>query len=221
MSNSELRFVDNYKTPVDWSVNNLSHAKRTSIKQGLHTPVMFEKCYSTDKFDVEFASKLQTNPLVAPLMGDFTLRFATFKSDLSNYYGWLDNNERVDSSKWLNRRRHYLSGYIFGINSPGSDSPDNYRSILPVYFASPSYPGGDLSVNGEVYKRMCVQPGSLLDFLGITPGFIVPKVGTLQQWADVDFVSSLPAPANLVADKLLVYLDVVRNYMVNNQARSK
>lgn len=215
---SNLRFVDNYKTPVDWSVNNLSLAKRSSIKQGVHIPIMFEKCYSTDSFDVEFASKLQSNPLVAPLMGDFVLRFSTFKSDLSNYYGWLDNNERVDADKWLNRRRHFLSGFI--TNDFRGDSGDilGISSILPIYPGTQDWDGlSSLDVDAEIYKKICVRPGSVLDFIGVPPGYICPLPAYDLQWSDDSFTYSLSAPNVIVADRLLVYLDVIRNYMVNNQ----
>lgn len=215
---SQLRFVDNYKTPVDWSVNNLSMDKRSSIKQGVHIPIAFEKCYSTDNFDVEFASKLQSNPLVAPLMGEFILRFSTFKSDLSNYYGWLDNNERVDAQKWLNRRRHYLSGFIIDNLTSGPGDWINLHTILPIYPGGQDWDGlTALDVDGELYKSICVRPGSVLDFIGVPPGFICPHVAYELQWSDADYVASLTAPNHIVADRLLVYLDVIRNYMVNNQ----
>lgn len=211
---SSVRLKGNYQTPVNWSLNNLSKDSRFTFKQGLFVPFRFIKSMATDKFETKVQSLLQSNPFVAPLMGALKLRFSFFKSDDSNYYGWLDNNERVDADKWLSRRRHYISSYYRQLTP--ADTSYVHGSILPFVFSSGA-PGSTVTIDNKAYRSMCVQPGSLLDFVGIPQGFVCPTTHGINDNFGVDYFAAQKAPDVLKADRILVYLDTVRNYLVNNQ----
>lgn len=147
-----MRLPLDYKNDVPRSVRNLSHEKRTTFNAGVVIPIMFEKIYPNDKFEINFATLLQSNPLVAPLMGQYVLQTNFFFEPDSNLYGWLDNNDKLISSEILSKERHTLGPDFLPVASSDSFSDSN--------------PG---------IKYPCVYRGSLLDYLGVSPCSVFPS----------------------------------------------
>ena len=242
----------NFRVPKDYKKNirrsnfDLDKAFRGSIKSCCNIPIYCKKLLPGDKFDVELSSKLLSEALVKPLLGDYVLRFAWFKSSTANYYSWLDNNARKDSQFLLSRSKHYISGYPISASriadSVGADDYGTYLSTLfthtfdvideasgdPLYIAYDSilpilpasireYSSRNLSQR-EFELSFGIQKSSLLDYIGITPGYVVPDV-----FEDVVADFSLDSgryARTFDAVPLLVYLDCVRNYMVSGQTNT-
>ncbi len=178
-----MRLPLDYKENVPRSVRNLSLEKRTTFNAGVVIPILFQKIYPNDKFEIDFATLLQSNPLVAPLMGQYVLQTNFFFEPDSNLYGWLDNNSKLLSSEILAKKRFTFSQCIPSL------SPD----------------GGDYVAAQADYA---VTRGSLLDYYGISPAtFFTPG----------EDMVSFPS---FTADRVLAYMDIIRNYYMPSQSVS-
>lgn len=187
-----LRLPFDYKENVHYSVRNMSLDKRTSMKPGLLYPIYFKKLYPGDRFDIDIATLLQTNPLITPLMGEFVLRASVYFEPDSNLYGWLDNNTKLSTDDLLTRKRHTISGH---------DLP---------YWAS---------INGEPSGvQNVVHRGSLLDFVGIPP--VGQIVEYSEEVNPSDSVLQEPERFKICADRLLTYMDIIRTYYIASQTES-
>lgn len=238
---ANFRLPQDYKKRVKRSNYDLSRDFRGSIKSCCNIPVYFKTLKPGDKFDMKFASKLMSEALVKPLLGDYVLRFAWFKSSSSNYYGWLDNNSKHDSKFFLSRSKHYISGYpvvqskvdpwgqstvwssrLAGLASrtydyeqeDGTKFKTSYDSILPI-FSINDFDFIERSCSQREFETIFgVKNSSLLDYCGITPGYVVPDV------IGNDYSFNLDKgrfSRTFDAAPLLVYLDCIRNYMVSQQ----
>lgn len=134
-----LRLPFDIKQDINYSVRNMSKDVRTSLKPCTLVPIYFKKLYPHDKFDIDFATLLQSNPLVSPLMGEFVFRLSVFFEPDSNLYGWLDNNSKLSTEELLTRRRHTFS-----------------HTLVPHF-----------SANNKQHN--IVFRGSILDFIGFPP----------------------------------------------------
>lgn len=184
-----LRLPFDYKQDVKYSVRNMSLDKRTSMKPGLLYPIYFKKLYPGDRFDIDIATLLQTNPLITPLMGEFVMRASVYFEPDSNLYGWLDNNSKLSTDDLLTRKRHTIGG-----------------EDLPYW---KSHMGESAVIQNVVHR------GSILDFVGIPP---VGQIVEYQETANPsDSELQVPERFKICADRLLTYLDIVRCYYIASQ----
>lgn len=143
-----------------------------------------------DDIRVNVKAIIESLPMRAPMLGGGKATFAFYWCPWSNYYRFMDNNERSSTEDIINRKRHtYKVGYG---NTTGNLTVETARDRIGAY---------------------AVQAGTILDFLGVPPGFftITKQVNeTTQQLVE----------ATLPAEKILSYIDIVRNYYVNNQENS-
>lgn len=174
-----MRLVEDFSQNINYSVRDMSKDVRTSLKPCAHTPIYFKKLYPHDKFDLDIASLLQSNPMVTPLMGEFVLRFNVIFQPDSNLYGWYDNDSRRTTDELMSARRHYINA----LHLP-------QVTLVPGIYNNP------------------VRHGSLMDFLGVPPMSFLPRRYT----NDYDKFFAISA------DRLLTYLDTVRNYYINRQS---
>lgn len=149
-----MRLPLDYKESVPRSVRNLSHEKRTTFNAGVVIPIMFEKIFPNDKFEIDFSTLLQSNPLVAPLMGQYVLQTNFFFEPDSNLYGWMDNNSKLLSSEILAKKRHTIGSEYLPYNDFSSYEEGTKLSTL---------------VNNAVVR------GSLLDYIGV-PVYTFPEI---------------------------------------------
>lgn len=136
-----LRLPFDYKQDIKYSVRDLSKDVRATIKPCVNYPIYFKKLYPHDKFDIDLATLLQSNPLITPLMGEYVLRASVYWEPDSNLYGWLDNNSKLSTDDLLTRKRHYIPS-----------------EMLPTYVGTDS-----TSINNPCFR------GSLADFVGVPP----------------------------------------------------
>lgn len=181
-----------YKNDVRHASHNLSCIKTTTMHPGIIYPIYSRKVLAGDKVTLDLSAILKSNPLQAQLFSSFKLKIAVFFDSDSNYYGWLDNNNKLSVSDLINRTRHSVS------YRPGSNT--TAASRLLVKNSSSSVPAG-----GIISKSYGNGTSSLMDFAGLPVGAGSYYIGNNYQTysMDIGFV--------------LTYLNIVRNYYANNQ----
>ena len=103
---AQIRIPKDYEKKTMRSVHNRSCIRRTTMHPGLMIPIYSRRVMAGEKLFIDPVTVLQTNALIAPLMGSFRLQLAVFFDSDSNYYGWMDNNARLTTNEYLNRTRH-------------------------------------------------------------------------------------------------------------------
>lgn len=202
MSQKPFKLPLDFVNSVDRSTHDLSLVKRTTIHPGVLYPIYHKKLMPGDRFAISIHSLLQSQPLVNQLFGTFKLRFAVFFDSDSNYYSWLDNNNKIANHEILNRVRHNIS--LNSVSQYSYNSGDYMNSFRVLADSSwDDIPAGNLSS-----RDYGVGNGSLADYLGIAPGF--------------GLIGGAPGTPDLrmVLDPVLTYLNIFRNYYANNQESS-
>lgn len=217
----------NLRIPLDYeekqlhrSVWNLSQPVITTLMQCLNVPIKFEIMKPKDDFDIDYVQILQSMPMVGQLLNNWKLRIFCFKSDLSNYYQWMDNNSRLTTDQLKNRRHHFISPQRPGTESfkskiysklitahaPSYEAPINATTFFGVVPAVTT--GSTVAFDYAKASIFAVHSDSVLDMIGLPRGY----------FSQTSFTSGVYDPANCFnADYVLTYLDSVRNYLVNNQ----
>lgn len=125
---ANIRIPKDYEKKTYKSVHNRSCIRRTTAHAGLMIPIYSRRVMAGEKVFIDPTTVVQTNALQAPLMGSFTLQLAVFFDSDSNYYGWMDNNAKLTTQEYLNRRRHQI--YFSGIASPLDAGSTTYQNWL-------------------------------------------------------------------------------------------
>lgn len=183
----------NIKIPKDYekktmrSVHNRSCIRRSPIHPGLMVPIYSRRVMAGEKVFIDPTTVLQTNALLGPLMGSFTLQLAVFFDSDSNYYGWMDNNSRLSTEEYLNRQRHR----------------DNLYTAL-----SDEKLAAEDGVTLEDWRKSSsgVKKHSILEYAGFPTRTIALGSGSDVDWSpkfDMGFIHT--------------YLNIFRNYYCNNQ----
>lgn len=154
----------------------------TSFAPGTLIPILCKDILPGDKVRINLDSLIESLPMIAPNLQGYKASFDFYFEPWSNLYGWMDNNTRSSTQEIIDRKRH-----TFKIGP---------QATLPSISSFANRPG--------------VKAGSLLDYLGLPPGFVgQPKTtstsGVLFQNIEIP------------AEKFLAVLDIYRTYYVNNQ----
>lgn len=243
---SDLRIPLDYKEKdLPRAAWNLSCPVITSLMQGLNVPMHFEILKPKDDIDSSYRFLLQSMPMVGQLLNNWKLRVFTFKSSLSNYYGWMDNNTRQDKDAWKGKNHHYISpttlrgGFVDSLKAMYFGSYDYYENDSSLYssifmsivpsFLVPRRKIGNVPPQSEPFespfsqtynsaRTYFVQGDSLLDMIGVPRGFVSTRVSNDNYREEADyFLFNYSIIDCFNADYILTYLDSVRNYLVNNQ----
>ena len=238
---SDLRIpLDYEEKQLPRAVWNLSEPVITTMMQCLNVPLKAEILKPKDDFDFDYEYVLQSMPMVGQLINNYKLRIMAFKSDLSNYYGWMDNNSKISSADLRAKRHHYvMPGCFVGGSLSTYDSAirqflqiDRVMSTKEVQLSrlftsvvpSPSYiysviPSFDSHY--ENLQKYANQSDTVFDMIGLPRSFF-----SVRNWYDSSILvrGGYRSPEYDVrdtfnADFILTYLDSVRNYLVNNQWR--
>lgn len=141
----------------------------------------------TDDFKIKTHARIESLPMIAPVMGRWKASFDYYFEPFSNLYGFMDNNKRLDTQAIINMYRHRISlgePYL----SQGEDEEDLDRFITVR----------EASARGSLNEFMGVPIGYMGEVRSSGSGFqILPTLHPLERW--------------------LSYIDIVRNYYVNNQ----
>lgn len=234
--------ANSWKTPQDYtnkvpsSAFNLSNMFSSTMFQGLNYPIKFEKVRIGDRWSIDMADLLQSDPMLGPLKGSFRLTLSVwFESDF-NLYGWMRDNDQQSTSVILTNNRHSFKLPLFPQLSTQRylvfDTSDEKLSdlapgdiIQPAAglvreamisglkdLRDPSVFGPAIVNSGRtVIKGGAVARGSLLDYAGFAPGY----QGNPATQDDLD-TSGLNS---YCADFLLAYLDIMRCGFTNTQTR--
>lgn len=225
---NEFKKTQDYVNKVPSSAFNLSHTFSSTIFQGLNYPIKFEKVRIGDKWSIDMADLLQSDPMLGPMKGAFRVTFSVwFESDF-NLYGWMRDNDQQTTSEILTNNRHSFQVPVFPTPSDKrvylyDSTPEDYESIdfgavvdddsvRHVGMSGlkdlrdPSVFGPGLIRNGVVSHGGAVGRGSLLDYAGFPPGY----EGVSKDFEKIPYFS---------ADFLLAYLDIMRCGFTNTQTR--
>lgn len=182
---------------IQYSRRNLALYKPFTASCGPLYPILSLDVLPSDFFRINTIATVQSLPMIAPVRGRWKVNFDYFFEPWSNLYGFMDNSTRLDTNTILNMNRWTMpiGGTFNYVESEVNTIPIprilNYRNR--------------------------VGSGSLLDFLGAPVGY----QGALE-FHDIDesnYRSVRSIPTTHPAESLLTYVDIVRNYYVNNQQR--
>ena len=222
---TKLRIPMDFKEKdLNRSVYNLNQAKAITFMQCLNIPVKFEKMMPGDEFRTRCRAMIDSLPMVTRQLSDWRMRFLFFRSSLSNYYGWMDNNMRMSADSFKDRRHHYISTKLLNADSSamamvmsklfpyytlsGTTAQVNYTSLGSIIYSTNAQGAMSYRATRDVVKHaLGVMPLSLLDMVGFPVGFI----------STVQSSDGVAVGKDFSADYILCYLDAVRSYLVNNQ----
>lgn len=182
----------NYEENVRRSSKNLSKTVRYTTMFGLNIPNYFKEVKPDDYLKVRGGTLLMSEPLIAPLMGNFKLREIAFYEPFSNLYGWYDNNTKLTTEELLSKHHHR-----FQIpNLANSDTLDFYAPQL-------EYTVPHETVDASIIPG--IPRGGILDYIGVPPGFVA---------------TNEEENITIPVDRILAYIDVIRSYLRNTQEES-
>ena len=193
-----------------------------------------------DHWEISFKASIESMPMLAPLYGKWKATWAYFFEPYSNIYGWMDNNTRRSTQDILYsaliRYTLPLSYDVYSSQSDaGSGATINPLNVAPQEIFEISEEVATLSLV-QIQTLNGVASSSIWEDFGWPNGFkgyIKPVIGqgglgTYGRYF-ID-ISSFGWPSNLTlydtfevrtehlhAVKPLGYLDIIRNYYVNNQ----
>lgn len=139
---AQIRIPKDYEKKTMRSVHNRSCIRRTTMHPGLMIPIYSRRVMAGEKLFIDPVTVLQTNALIAPLMGSFRLQLAVFFDSDSNYYGWMDNNARLSTHEYLSLKRHRVT----------------FRAVFPTVSSDFDYKSWTRSKG--------VQPSSIWNYFG-------------------------------------------------------
>lgn len=145
-------------------------------------PILCKDILPGDKVKINIDSLIESLPMLCPNLQGYKASFDFYFEPWSNLYGWMDNNKRSSTQEILDFARHRF--FV---------SPSSAKNIT------------------DLQTRPGVKAGSLLDYLGVPPGYCGDYVSFISG-AGVSF-----GGREFPAEKFLSVLDIYRNYYVNNQ----
>lgn len=157
---ADLRIPLDYKEKnLPRAAWNLSQPVISTLMQCLNVPMKFETLKPKDDVDVNYEYIMQSMPMVGQLLNDWKLRIFTFKSSLSNYYGWMDNNTRQDSDAWKGKQHHYISPEPVNLNLDST-----FAALMALFMYGRSYStSNEVEMNFFVLQFASVIPSNLIN----------------------------------------------------------
>lgn len=231
---------------VGRSNHNLDKAIMFSFSPGTARPIWSRDVLPKDHWEISFNASIESLPMLAPLYGSFKATWAFYFEPWSNIYGWMDNNIRQSTQQIIkqNLLRYTLpvmsyerfddpeavvKNYHVGV----SNRVFNFDTTVNAFGVAPSSVWEDLGwPTGFNFEVVDVGPHNYfsvddLEFENegdtakiVANGLYLNNVNA-ENFAQ-SVVGNIPktyklAPVYLHAVKPLAYLDIIRNYYVNNQ----
>lgn len=237
-----------YKNKVPMSTHNLSDVRQTTLLQGLNIPIRFDKVRAGDRWHIDMADLLQSDPFLAPVKGMYRLTFSVWYESDFNLYGWMRDNDQQSTEEILtnNRHRFNVPAYV----APANEFMENRMVAVEYSDNGVTYPLPDPNKVSDidlgeyqgspVVTRVSLNRAGLLDYrdpLNTGPyvsqgsywfGGCVGRGGLLDYIGIAPGYQGLPTDEGLFADEdlgrfcadfILTYLDVMRCGMMNTQTR--
>ena len=198
---TNLRVPLNYTEDVKRAVHELPCVKRATMHPGLLVPAYYRRMKRGEKFIFSTPQMLiQSQPTLAPVLGTYRLRVEWYFNSDANHYGWIDNNSRLTTDEVLSRRHHTFSPNLYGCSELNDYGFKNFPSTNPLS-------ENNITSYRDLLTTFGNGRGSLLDFCGVTPGYI-PN----------GYSSGSNIYGNIFnLDMILTYLNIIRCYHVNQQ----
>lgn len=165
---------------------NLSRVNRFSCHPGMIIPVAWEEVLPDDTFTFDMEAVLKTNALLSPVLGSFKVAFHAFFCPDRLYIKDLQRN------KFAKLGQPLIDVKLPFVNLP-SIGPGDYIDI-----------GGGFP--RDIVDPLTVKQGTLLDYLGVPPGFVNLSFGNFEK------------PVRVNALPILSYYDIVRHYFAHEQS---
>lgn len=202
---AEFRLPLDYKEKVGRAVHEIPCVKRTTLHPMLLYPLYARRMKRGEKFLFSIPQYiLDSLPTHSPVLGGYRLRIEWYFNSDANHYGWIDNNTRLTTEQVLSRRHHTFTPNIDDI-----DRWKNNREMIigDTYIPCSSY---DAFLNRYGNGR-----GSVMDYMGVTPGYFPNKDMSLSPATYLDEDGYFGNVFNL--DFILTYLNIIRCYHINQQ----
>lgn len=187
---------------IQKSNRNLSIYKAFTASCGPLYPALCVDMLPDDWMRVNTIATVQSLPMIAPVRGRWKVSFDYYFEPWSNLYGFMDNDTRLSVEAIIKSERWTISSFPFkNVSGPFEVYPE-ISSTFPSLWLS-AFPK--------------VGAGSLLDYLGFPVGY------SGKMYTSTEMVNGSPRPSVVIestlhpAESLLTYIDIVRNYYVNNQ----
>lgn len=220
------------------SNHNLDKAQMISFSPGTARWLWGRDVLPNDHWEISLSASIESLPMLAPLYGSFKATWAFYFEPWSNIYGWMDNNKRQSTEKIIGQNliRYSLpiidhSGVVQMVSADSNfgDLRSYHQFGIPfLKKVSPSciwedfgWPTDWYGSVEEVLEYYSAGTEVISDFnnLQYNPGFSIndeffqnEDISTLELPRTVKL-----GPKYLHGVKPLAYLDIIRNYYVNNQ----
>lgn len=189
-------------TDPKFSNRSFTVPRRTSLAPGVLVPIFNMRILPGDELDLKLNALLESFPMLAPMLGTMHLRFDFFFEPDSNLYGWMDNNVRNSVDSIINHKYHCtkIGQSLMGTKRLSiPNDPDNKPK------------------NGVSRSNLRpTAPSSLLNYLGVPAGFFGETSLIENDLSITQKISQIDFPLN----STFAYIDIIRNYYVNNQESS-
>lgn len=187
------------------SNRDLSNSKLISFMPGPVYPVSFTEMLPGDEVNLDLQAMIESFPMIGAPMSGFSASFHVYFEPLSNLYGFMDNNTRLSPQQVLEMPRWTMNlGY--GMDPSLTVEEQDQRQF-----------DGDVQAGTTpaLIAFNSIKPSSLADFMESAVGYFGDVRRSRTQ--DYDYLESISIAREVCADRALAYLDIIRNYYVNNQ----
>lgn len=207
---------------------NLSKVSATTLAPGNIVPISTTRIVAGDHVKFHPSAFVQAFPMTAPLVNGFKicLEYFFIPDRLYNVDLAMNFNEVTDKPEEVKFPQIHFKGYY-----PGETKGEINLSGLLNIEASDDYPGGNPNVADNMFalSRMSVSAGSLMDYLGLFPGYhpygtYAYQSSGVEGSEGPDGAVTLSGNENggacINAIPALGYLDIMYNYYANQQIDS-
>nr|UCS96053.1 MAG: major capsid protein [Microviridae sp.] len=200
------------------SYNDLSHSLNFTFSPGTAVPTVAMEMIPGDQITYGLEGQVESFPMISPNLDGFKFRNVFYYCDLSNIYGWIDNNSKISTAEFVNSQNFYRG---VPITIPGCypviTYPVDSASKLPN---TESYAWTDPKL-AAAYVTNGVAPGNLLNALGLPVGYngLYGNRTSFNSKGDPGSNVSRVGFLSLVVNfnKLFSYLDAYRVSLANLQ----
>lgn len=230
LSTAQPQFPEVELPKIPKGYHDLGFRYHTTLAPGCFNPIFAFESLPADSMKYGFHGQLESFPMLAPCLDGFKFRMTYHYCNLANWYGYLDNDSKTQTSEFVSKMNFWTFVPIpvnALIDSNSTIWQDLFKKGYPTSASSKLVAGQygwmNPSLASNIYLNG-VAPGSLLNRLGV-------PVGVSGRYSSYDEFSSAGDPVALRgvfnrADflalrmnlhKVLAYMDAYRTSLVNLQ----
>lgn len=231
LSAAQPQFPEVELPKIPKGYHDLGFRYHTTLAPGCFNPIFAFESLPADSMKYGFQGQLESFPMLAPCLDGFKFRMTYHYCNLANWYGYLDNDSKVQTNEFISKMNFWTFVPIpVNALAPTSDS-DVWKSLFqngyPTSTASKltaaQYGWMNPSLASNIYLNG-VAPGSLLNRLGVPVG-VSGRYPSSTAFDDAENPSSLTgvftradfSALRMNLHKVLAYMDAYRTSLVNLQ----